>query len=546
MESIYQALPASAPAPANAQRPDLSQADRLFMAAVLAIPRTLRYGAVTWLGQAFRTSRQTVYDVADAILAVADNGQPCLPDPPSTSPAPPSGSPATLSRVPRLILSLLFPGGMSYRPMRVCLLEALGCTRSLGYISELINQDGQRAGQILAALQWPDNPHVLWLARDETYFGDKPMLLSVDPHCLVIQSGRVQETADSHGWAIELTVLLAGLGSARIHLAEDGAPYFPASLTEAGQRLREAGQSCEFVVQKDLHHLSAAAQRVQRSADGPAFKALADVARYERPGPHGLTSLRNVAAWRQAEQRAARLVTRADEVRFWIDCLHDAFEIVDLNCGAIRDFSINHWLLTQTVRGLRALGHRRTTKLARTVAQQEPQLLTYLRWLDDELPAWRHDNLAHFGDAELASLFERAVARAWRLQRALTNGQRHLRSQAERAEADLVGLVGHDAVSSQLAERLMALLETVVRTSSASETINSILKPLLWAHRQFVNRESAQHWLNLFILWHNMRVFERGKRAGKSPFQLAGVKVYTPDGQETTSWLAALGHPAAA
>jgi len=43
-----------------------------------------------------------------------------------------------------------------------------------------------------------------------------------------------------------------------------------------------------------------------------------------------------------------------------------------------------------------------------------------------------------------------------------------------------------------------------------------------------------------------MRIFERGKRAGESPFQLAGVKVHTPDGQETTSWLAALGHPAAA
>lgn len=546
MESVYQALPASAPAPANAQRPDLSLADRLFMTAVVAIPRALRYGAVTWIQQVFRVSRQTVYDNAARFAAVAEGDQHCPPAPPSASPEQSSELPATLARVPRLILSLLFPGGMSYRPMRVCLHEALGSTRSLGFISELIHQDGQRAGQILAALEWPDNPHVLWLSRDETYFSDKPMLLSVDPHCLVIQSGRVQETADSHGWAIELTGLLAGLGPTRIHLAEDGAPYFPASLTEAGQRLQAAGQTCEFLVQKDFHHISAAAQRVQRTVDGPAFKALADVARYEHPGPHGLTRLRNVAAWRQAEQRAARLVARADEVRFWIDCLHDAFEIVDLDCGAIRDFEINHWLLTATIHGLRTVGDRQTTKLARTVTRQEPHLLAFMRWLDDQLPAWRLDNLAHFGDPELASLFERAVARAWRLQRALTNGHRRLRSEAELAEADVSALVGQDAVARQLAERLTALLETVVRTSSASETINSILKPLLWAHRQFVNRESAQHWLNLFILWHNMRVFERGKRAGMSPFELAGVKVYTPDGQETTSWLAALGHPAAA
>jgi len=43
-----------------------------------------------------------------------------------------------------------------------------------------------------------------------------------------------------------------------------------------------------------------------------------------------------------------------------------------------------------------------------------------------------------------------------------------------------------------------------------------------------------------------MRPFERGKRAGKSPFQIAGVRVFDPDGNETLDWLAALGYPAAA
>ena len=57
---------------------------------------------------------------------------------------------------------------------------------------------------------------------------------------------------------------------------------------------------------------------------------------------------------------------------------------------------------------------------------------------------------------------------------------------------------------------------------------------------------SAQRFLNLLILWHNMRPFERGKRKGKSPFRLAGVRVFDPDGNETDDWLAALGYPAAA
>ncbi len=43
-----------------------------------------------------------------------------------------------------------------------------------------------------------------------------------------------------------------------------------------------------------------------------------------------------------------------------------------------------------------------------------------------------------------------------------------------------------------------------------------------------------------------MRVFQRGKRAGKSPYQLAGVRVAGPDGQPTNDWLVALGYAAAA
>jgi hypothetical protein len=43
-----------------------------------------------------------------------------------------------------------------------------------------------------------------------------------------------------------------------------------------------------------------------------------------------------------------------------------------------------------------------------------------------------------------------------------------------------------------------------------------------------------------------MRPFERGKRAGQSPFALAGVTVYSPDGRPTDDWLEALGYPAAA
>jgi len=310
MESVYQALPASGPAPANARRPDIRMADRLFMAAVLAIPRPLRYGAVTWLAEVFGVSRQTAYDTAARIEAGSGNGQSRAPMP-TTEPPPDveADDQTTDIRIPRLILSMLFPGGMPYRPMRVCLREAFSQTRSLGFLSELINRDGDRAGKILAALQWPENPYEIFLSRDETYFSGKPMLLTVDPHSLVIASGHVEQTADGEGWAISLALLLDGHGSCRVRISEDGASFYSKSLTEAKLLLQEAGTDCEFVVQKDIHHIMSAANKVQTALDRSALKALDEVTRHERPSPcKGTTLIDNVAEWREAKKVAESLV----------------------------------------------------------------------------------------------------------------------------------------------------------------------------------------------------------------------------------------------
>jgi len=104
------------------------------------------------------------------------------------------------------------------------------------------------------------------------------------------------------------------------------------------------------------------------------------------------------------------------------------------------------------------------------------------------------------------------------------NGHTHFRILADDAEDLLLKLVADDPEYRQLAEELLTILEQTVRTSCAAET--------------------AQNFLNLFLLWYNMRTFKRGKRAGRSPFQSAGIVVRTPDGKVATDWLEALGYPA--
>ena len=137
------------------------------------------------------------------------------------------------------------------------------------------------------------------------------------------------------------------------------------------------------------------------------------------------------------------------------------------------------------------------------------------------------------------------MARAWRLRHAADTGNPRLRRAAEGAEAEVRSLCHHDPVGAHLAEELAAILELIVRTSSASECVNSVLAPYLYAHKSFQGRVSAQNLLNLFILWFGMKRFERGKRRGRSPFEIAGVRVFDPEGNPTDDWLAALGYPKA-
>ena len=182
-------------------------------------------------------------------------------------------------------------------------------------------------------------------------------------------------------------------------------------------------------------------------------------------------------------------------------------------------------------------------KLVPYLEGQREELLTFLDWLEVQLIPWQRRLARAFPDEKGRAFFQAAVARAWRLSRAVVNGHKQSRNAAADAQTLVAELIADDETAHLLAEELLTILEGVIRTSCAAETVSSILKPYPWVKRSFQSRETAQNWFNLFILWFNMHPFKRGKRRGKGPFQLAGIKVYTPDGRETDDWLEALGYP---
>ena len=527
METVWQMFPGGVELLARFKRPDITIPDRLFIGAVVSLPRSQRWGAISWLAGVYHISRETVYTIGKR----AYEGLLFLPQlhPPSGTPvvvAVPDSSPVPLvavteNRLRRTLLTFLLPGGVTIRPMQDCLDAAFDLTRSVGFISELINEDGRRAGEIVDRIDFSPLGEVV-LARDETYFDDLAFSLSVEPCHHVITGGYVEEGCDAERWGVALQ-LDQSRGLQIIGLSEDGHRCYPASLREA---------ELSVPVQKDVWHAGSCpsdghrlgAHRAEGSGTGREARKTAPSSGLERG------TVRNLGRG-GGNSRAPGRVERPTPLLVRLPVRRTG--VVDWRSGEIRDREINQWLLEETIASLRQLDHPRVRAL-----------VTFLDWLEVLLIPWQRRLRRTIADPQEQVFFQAAVARAWRLSRAVTNGHTSLRTAADDAQALVVELIADDAVRHELAEQLLTILERVIRTSCAAETVNSVLKPYLWVKRSFQSRETAQNFLNLFVLWYNVRVFKRGKRAGKSPFQSAGIKVYTPDGRETTDWLEALGYPA--
>ncbi len=529
---------------AGAKLDHLGVMARAFIGTLMKHPNR-PWGLVTELAEAMDTSRTTLYAIAERIgegVLVRPNGrrpqQAELSDIDSV-PSYPTVS-VTPDRVKRTVLTNLLPGGMAIRPQQESLRIALDTQWSEGWISELILEAGERAGRKLDEIDLSPLGQVV-TARDELYFNDQVFLINVEPRHYVIVGGYVEEQCSAETWGIALQLDHHTRGLEIIGLAEDGAKMYPASVREAELSLQ---------IQKDVWHIISNTRQAVTDVERIALRALGRAEKLSRrinkDGAQDDDA--RFKEWLTAEDHAEHLVNLSAEVRNLYGHLCDALELVDWRSGEIRDRQINEWLLKEVLQELRTLDHPRVRKLVTYLAGQQAEMLTFLDWLEIKLHPWQRQLAQQFQDETQRQFCQSTVARAWRLNRAVANGHRSFRAEAEFATALMAELVADDPQAFQLAEALLNILEGVVRTSCAAEAINSILRPYLFVKRSFQSRKTAQAWLNLFCLWFNMHLLKRSKRRHgdqpMSPYQFAGIQVFTDDGRQTLDWLEALGYPA--
>jgi hypothetical protein len=518
-------------------------ADVLFIGAVMAIPSHRRpWGAVTWLADVFSLSRVSVYALRDRLQErLLGTTQPAaLLAAPTESESGHTVS-VTSNRLARTVLAATFPGNVSIRPLQVIMQEAFDQQRSVGWISQWRLLAGRRAGEKLRQIDTsPLGPVVV--LRDETFFQGYPILLVVDPVSTTILFAQVCADRQADTWGVAL-LMAQERGAVIAGLVEDTPALAPersagASVARFYAKSQQLADMEQVAVQKDSWHLQREGSRVRLFLEKAAYRAMGQVRQVEKRLAKAWDDTLFEQHFLPAVWQEEQAIAHHDAFAGWLGHLCDAFELVDWRSGEIRDPATATWLLEEALAALTSIDQPRVQGFVKTLRNHQQHLLTALTWLETALSGFRRAVAEHLPDLEDQKRFERTVARHWRLRQALINGHRLLRPQAAQAQADLNSLIADAAASARLAARLLQILDSTTRTSSLIECINGLLKSFLNNRQCFHDQETLQAYLDLFVLWHNMRPYQRGKRQGQSPYQIAGIDPGCND------WLELLGYPA--
>lgn len=532
IEQVYQALPSG---PATRLAPKLrhlSEWEALFVGTLPLIPKESRpHGLITWAAQAFAVSRTSVYALGHRIQErVLTSTTPTQPKPSALARSEPgtqedgTGIEVTPERLQRTILAATFPGNVSIRPTQVLLQEAFDQTPSIGSISQLRLEAGRQAGRVLAGLDYSQVGEVI-VGRDETFFQGIPLLLVIEPvsSTILLALACPDRQADTWGAVLEL-------------VQEQGVPI--AGLVEDMARTYAKSQKLAHLsalpVQKDTWHLLRDGSQVRRDLERSAYKTMGVVWELEQKLGKAWDES-DFVRYVDAVAREEWAITQYDAYAELFPYLQDALEMVDWRAGEIRDRQSADWLLSETIARMMPLTDKRIQRFVNTVRNHQTHLLTCLDWIADALPDWQSrlsDILPLPADAHA---FQRTAARQWRLQQMLINGHKQWAGLAAESALELdLWLELHPDLAAYASD-LMLILDSAGHTNSINECINGILKPFLHSRQAFRSLETLQAYLDLFVLWYNMRSIQRGKRQGQSPFQIAGIQTDSDD------WLALLG-----
>jgi len=439
-----------------------------------------QWGLVSELARLYGVSRTLLYDLRDSglggiieALLARDAGRPV------------QTSTLTVDKavIDRAIAILPMLKG-SIRDIRLGLELILGVTRSVGYVSASLAEAGEQATVYNLGMTVP--LPILGEA-DEIFQGRKPCLTLVDGRSFLVVNLTPAEARDGTTWGVTY-----------LDLIERGIEFHDLAC-DGGTGLRAGVREAELAIplRPDLFHILQEAHRLTRGLEAAAYQAIENAERARRADleTRGLIRRRGPrlkikVPLPQAEIEEAKAIALFDNWGWLLSEMRLALEPITPAHGIVAVAQTKATLET-AIDLLKELNHSGLTAFADDLQEKIPELLAPLQWLEQQLiPVLKNLD----ADTQTFIIWARQQRQALNFD---TDIPENLRS-VVRLIWDTLGLFH--------------------RSSSLAESLHSWLRPYLQIHR------GMPKWLlPLLQLFWNHHKFERGKRAGSSPLELAGV-----------------------
>jgi hypothetical protein len=391
--------------------------------------------------------------------------------------------------------------GVSQRNVVHCLNELLDSQVSDSWVQAELAQAEEAAATKNAA--WEPTVEET-LSGDEIYSNDKPNLLVVGNDSLYIYALTRQPTCDGDTWG---SVLLDSPDGAQF--ASDGGTGLAAGVKEAEVDVH----------QLDWDHLLRPLWGQVSRLEKQAYAALEKVEEREEKIDQTNTPKRlaqHWAAWEKLGVEANEKVECHDKFLDIARQVDDWFALIDIDSGQLRDPASGAVSLRELGEQLAAWSGRIYEKLSNNLISFAEGLFSYCPVLAQALSPL----IEQWGEPAI-----RTLSQIWQIE---ANEKRRPLPLLERQTQHTLWQECLDKAASLLGEEplwkawdaLCTVLGRSWRGSMLAECVNSLLRPVLDRRKH-----TDQGCLELFRFLHNVRPFERGKRAEHSPAQLAGLNV---------------------
>lgn len=361
-----------------------------------------------------------------------------------------------------------------------------GVKRSVGYINQTLHEAGRRADAYNKQMR-TEQP--ILAEVDEIFQGRRPCLTVVDGRSFLLLNLTPVETRDETSWGVTL-LELNEQGYEFADVVADGARGIAAGLAATGWGIP---------LQPDLFHLLHEAHPISKRLEKRAYQAIeiADQARLveaERQQPRRRRGKPRQTKVTLAEAQVQE-TTKIDRLDLWLWLLREirlALEPITPT-GQIASAQVARDTITTAIALMLELGRDDVTKFAHKLTKNLDALLSPLVQLENRLAQVR---------ATLSANDERLIIFTW----------------LYRNELDTPWLGSLPPALQDAASFFDKAFTLFHRASSLAESIHAWVRPYLQIHR------GLPSWLApLLQLWWNHHRFQRGKRVGFSPAELAGM-----------------------